>query len=290
MAKPTHFDEQPGVAGNGATPPPGAGADAGGEEPKGIATTERESLYEHVKEQLSGANLHDEEIQYELGRWVHLLETDEVDLKRGPLPKAEVLERLVRTAGAAIKALLSDKPELVFARTLRVQTEIALLRHNGWLTRSLIRLTGGSPLLTVCLGTFLAMVLGLGAAALSLHHVGAVMAFAPLDAHVPTAVAAAYLGGLVSVMSRLHGFARIGDFEHVFLFVNALARPLIGAISGIFAYAALASGFIPLDQELIGTITPHQVWTIGFVAGFSERLAKDLVSRSEQMLASTKKP
>jgi hypothetical protein len=245
-------------------------------------------LYEYVKAQLAGPELHEEEVQYELGRWIHLLEATGADLRKGPLAKDEVVRRLVREAGAAIPALLSVKPELVFARTLRVQAEIALLRHNGWLTRNLIWMTGGSPVLTVCLGSLAALLAGLALVVMWLHGVRGLSAIVPLDALTPTAIAAAYLGGLVSVMSRLHGFARLGDFDHVFLFANALARPLIGAIFGIFAYAALKSGLVPLDQTAVAGIGPYQVWTLGFIAGFSERLAKDLVSRGEAMFAKQK--
>jgi hypothetical protein len=35
-------------------------------------------------------------------------------------------------------------------------------------------------------------------------------------------------------------------------------------------------------------IGAYQVWTIGFIAGFSERLAKDLVSRGEAMFVKQK--
>jgi hypothetical protein len=252
----------------------------------GVPESDRDALYEYVKEQLAAPELH-EEIQYELGRWVHLLEATEADLNHGPLTKHELVRRLVREAGAAIPALLSAKPELVFARTLRVQAEITLLRHNGWLTRNLIRMTGGSPVLTVCVGSLAALLAGLAIVVMWQQDVPGLKAMAPLDALAPTAIVAAYLGGLVSVMSRLHGFARLGDFEHVFLFSNALARPLIGAISGIFAYAALKSGLVPLDQAVVA-IGAYQVWTIGFIAGFSERLANDLVSRGEAMLVKQK--
>ncbi len=254
--------------------------------------SEREALYRYVKEQLAGAELHSEDIQYELGRWIHLLETTEADLN-GRAPKAEVLRRLEREAGAAIPALLSAKPDPVFARTLRVQAEIGLLRHNGPLKRNLIHFTDGSPLLTVCLGAFCALFLGLGThfAWYGLQGLGPVKALMPFDPIQSSAVAsAAFLGGLVSILSRLKSFSRLGDFDHVFLFANALFKPFVGVIFGLFAYAFWLSGLLPLDQKLVGEVTVHQLWMVGFLAGFSERFAQDLISRGESILPRPTKP
>lgn len=276
-AKPNGQGVRPGEAA-GMVGETGATAD-GRRRARGVAR-DREALYAFVKDRLAGSELHDEPIQYELARWIDLLETTEA--------RSEVLRRLVREAGAAIPALLSSKPDLVFARTLRVQTEIDLLRHDGPMTRTLLWLTGGSPVLTICLGSLAALLVGIASAVLWLQDFPGLKALVPLDAHVPTAMAAAFLGGLVSVFARMQGFARLGDFEHLFLLINALVRPFMGAVFGVFAYAALKSGFVPLDKALLLHITSYQVWALGFVAGFSERFAKDLISRGEGMLSKPK--
>lgn len=255
-----------------------------------VCPSDRDALYAFVKAQLAGPELHGEETQYELARWLHLLETTEADLKDGS-PKQEVLRRLEREAGAAIQALLSAKPEPVFARTLRIQAELSLLRHNGWLKRTLIRFTDGSPVLTVCLGAFVAAFAALLVLILQLTPVaGHLKALAPLDAQAPSVVAAAFLGGLVSILSRLSGFSRLGDFDHLFLFANALFKPVIGVVFGLFAYAFWKSGFLPLDKALLeASLTPYQIWVVGFLAGFSERFTKDLISRGENMLPAAKR-
>lgn len=253
---------------------------------------DRDAMYERIRDTLAGPGLHDEEIQYELARWVELLETSKEDLREGKRSKDDILQRLVREAGAAVAALLSDKPELVFARSLRVQAENGLLRHDGWLMCQLLRVTDGSPVLTVCLGAFFALFLGIGAhfAWVGLNGFSAVMALVPFDAADTSAVAgAAFLGGLVSILSRLTSFSRLGDFDHVFLFLNSLFKPFIGVIFGLFAYAFWQSGLLPLDQELVADPTVHQLWTISFIAGFSERFANDLISRGEGILPSRQK-
>jgi hypothetical protein len=252
----------------------------------------RDVLYQQIRGTLAGSGLHDEEIQYELARWVELLETSKDDLREGARSKDEILLRLVREADVAVAALLSDKPELVFARSLRVQTENELLRHNGWLKRNLVRFTDGSPVLTVCLGAFGAAAAGLATLLLQLTPFAIdLTAFIPFETANSSAIAgAAFLGGLVSMLSRLQAFSRLGDFDHVFLFFNALFKPLIGVIFGLFAFALWKSGLLPLDKELLqASLTPYQIWTVGFLAGFSERFANDVISRGEGLFAATKK-
>jgi hypothetical protein len=256
------------------------------------AAPDRDALYRRIRDTLAGPGLHDEEIQYELACWVELLETSKKDLRHGRRASDEILERLVREAGAAVAALLSEQPELVFARALRVETENELLRHNGLIKRTLIRLTDGSPLLTVCLGAFGALGLGLVTHLTwyALHDLGAIKALVPFDPTQGSAVAsAAFLGGLVSILSRLKSFSRLGDFDHVFLFANALFKPFIGVIFGLFAYAFWLSGLLPLDPKLITDVTVHQLWVVGFLAGFSERFTQDLISRGEGILPAQKK-
>ena len=258
----------------------------------GEAAPDRAALYRRIRDALAGPGVHDEEIQYELACWVELLETSKEHLRDGERSKQEILDRLVREAGAAVSALLSEQPELVFARALRVETENELLRHNGLVKRTLIRLTDGSPLLTVCLGAFGALGLGLAThlAWYALQEFGPVKALVPFDQVQGSAVAsAAFLGGLVSILSRLKSFSRLGDFDHVFLFTNALFKPFIGVIFGLFAYAFWLSGLLPLDNKLITHVTVHQLWVVGFLAGFSERFTQDLISRGEGIFPTRKK-
>jgi hypothetical protein len=269
-----------------------AGAGTGPAPAASGAAPDRAALYGQIRETLAGPGLHDEEIQYELACWVELLETSAQDLRNGERSKDEILDRLVREAGTAVSALLSEQPELVFARALRVETENELLRHNGLVKRTLIRLTDGSPLLTVCLGAFGALVLGLAThlAWYALQGFGPVKALVPFDPVQSSAVAsAAFLGGLVSILSRLKSFSRLGDFDHVFLFTNALFKPFIGVIFGLFAYAFWLSGLLPLDPKLIANVSAHQLWVVGFLAGFSERFTQDLISRGEGILPAQKK-
>lgn len=267
---------------------PRAGKDGAG---ASESQPDRDALYRQIRDTLAGPGLHDEGIQYELARWVELLETSKEDLRDGKRSKDDILQRLEREAGAAVAALLSDKPELVFARSLRVQAENSLLRHDGWLMRHLLQVTDGSPVLTVCFGAFFAFLVGIVAhfVWVGLQEFDAVKALVPFNsAHTSAVAGAAFLGGLVSILSRLTSFSRLGDFDHVFLFFNALFKPFIGVIFGLFAYALWQSELLPLKEAALQAELV-QLWTISFVAGFSERFANDLISRGEGMLPGQKK-
>lgn len=267
----------------------GTGAEPGSE-------GHRENLYEQIRRELEGKSLHEEEIQYELARWVELLETSEQDVGDGKgedeQSKKAFVARLVRKAGAAIPALFSDKPELVFARTLRIRAEMQLLHRNGLPSRMLVGATDGSPTLLVGLGTLFAVAIGLFVHLLWpwLRDVPYVAGLMPLDmTHAPMVAGAAFLGGAVSILTRLQAFSRLRDFDPMFLFLNALAKPFLGLVFGLFAYAAVNSGLLPLEQASVEAAGAYHWWTLGFLAGFSERFANDLVSRGEG-LASPKKP
>ena len=63
------------------------------------------------------------------------------------------------------------------------------------------------------------------------------------------------------------------------LHLVAAARPLIGAVSGVIAYALVRSSLVPLDPP--GGEDPTFLWMgVAFLAGFSERLAQDMFARS----------
>jgi hypothetical protein len=258
--------------------------------PGGSFEAARDALYAQVREAVAVRSLEDE-LQYEVARWLELLETPKTKIKdRAP---EEVLDQIAREAGVAFTSLLSDKPDLLFARTLRVRAEMELLRHNGWPTRHLVAVTDGNPVMIVGLGALCAMAIGMLAHLLWpwLGSFGYVHALISLDGPgVPGLIGAAFLGGAVSILGRLQSFSRLRDFDPAFLFMNALFKPFLGIIFGVFAYAFWKSGFVPLDPKLTAdALSPYQLWVIGFIAGFSERFTKDLISRGESLLSAPPK-
>jgi hypothetical protein len=106
------------------------------------------------------------------------------------------------------------------------------------------------------------------------------------NADAVLALSAGALGALVSVLMRMTGGqfnmnlptldAEMGKTD---LHLVAAARPLIGAISGVIAYALVRSSLVPVNPP--GGEDPSFLWmAIAFLAGFSERLAQDMFARS----------
>jgi hypothetical protein len=116
-------------------------------------------------------------------------------------------------------------------------------------------------------------------------------------------VSAAFLGGVVSIATRLGEFAKVRGLDPFAMFWTALLKPLIGVTLAVFILAALSGeivslGFLGHDplglvkenpEKAIafgdtGTLTAkaaYILWVIGFLAGFSERFASDFVQRTE---------
>lgn len=256
------------------------GVAGGGSEATGTAP-ERAALFAEVEQKLV-LDL-DEEVQYELGRWLTMLTT----------AKEPLLPRLLPEARVAVAALLQKKPKLLLARTIRYRMEKERLLNNGWATRHLVRLTDGNSVVLVGLGLLLTMLLGFAFYLLVpwLESHWYFRRLMPLgDASTLAIAQAAFLGGVVSILSRLREFSKLREFDPVFLFLNALLKPILGVILGVFVYAFVKSGLFPLDPELLGKgASVHLLWAIGFLSGFSERFTFDIIARGEGALGAKKK-
>jgi hypothetical protein len=243
----------------------------------------RQQLHRRVKAALAEPKLHEDEIQYELGCWVRLIDTTEDRF----IPKSqagEALGRLLRQADAAIEALLGLNPELLFARTLRYRAEMELRRYGGWASRNIAKLSDGDPAVLVGAGVFLIMAVGITGYLIVnwLQSLGGPLA---ADRSIVPALQAAFLGGGVSILARLREFSctKIRDFDPFLLFLNGLFNPIVGMIFATFVYAALTSGV--LEGGIIETMTtPQGLWVIGFLTGFSERFTSDVIARAENTL------
>jgi len=57
-------------------------------------------------------------------------------------------------------------------------------------------------------------------------------------------VTAAFVGGVVSIATRMREFTRIRDLDPFAMFWTAMLKPLIGATLSVFLFATLAGGVI----------------------------------------------
>jgi hypothetical protein len=102
-------------------------------------------------------------------------------------------------------------------------------------------------------------------------------------------VAAAFIGGIVSIATRLGEFAKVRDMDPFSMFWTAMLKPLIGVALSLFLLATLAGGIISfgfLDASSMMSRTEeipkalYVLFALGFLMGFSERFAWDFVDRA----------
>ena len=110
-----------------------------------------------------------------------------------------------------------------------------------------------------------------------------------LDIDVGLLLFVAFAGGIgaeVSMMLRLPAYARAARqsgplSERQTLFMAGFFRPWIGVGFAVFGYMLLRSGLVKVGG---GELTPLVYLSLGFVAGFSERLGADLINRAENTM------
>jgi hypothetical protein len=102
-----------------------------------------------------------------------------------------------------------------------------------------------------------------------------------------TSLIAGGLGALFSVMIRMsQGKLELSrDFESREIILVGSFRPLIGIMSGAVVYVLLNSGLLPFATQ-----STRVAWyfyaSVSFIAGFSERLIRDVLVRAESQIAS----
>jgi hypothetical protein len=88
------------------------------------------------------------------------------------------------------------------------------------------------------------------------------------------------LGGVVSLLMRLAEFERTRGRSKQFLLLSGATQPIVGGIFAAVVGALLASNMVNL--------TGLNVWhytVIGFLAGFSERFARNVLSIAEGQIS-----
>lgn len=196
----------------------------------------------------------------------------------------------------AFDLLSQAQPNLIVVRSLRFDLAEIKDRSAGGLSRSLTRICGDTPLHAVLSGLCAVMVISflivllifaLHRAAISYAHVvdtdfpllGVIRDF-PAN-HIILIVHAAFIGSLVSILVRIRDFLSIAAFSSLLIFVTIVTKPFVSVMFAILAFVMMKSGVISfMSIDLDGPQGAYLAWGLGFLCGFSERLAQDLVSRA----------
>ena len=95
------------------------------------------------------------------------------------------------------------------------------------------------------------------------------------------------LGSITSLVTRMNDFEEKEYSDPVILLLVGAFKPLIGAMFGLLLFAILKSGILAV--QINPTRDQHKsdelfLCSLAFVIGFSERLAKDVIKRTENTL------
>ncbi len=170
------------------------------------------------------------------------------------------------------EALAAAEREVEHVRT---RVHVAILRQARFVYLQ-GTLTGAAAALAMC------VVLGLVGAPLWNEHIG--------TAELVAATLFGALGALVSVFQRVATGNLTLDFNASGrqLFLLGSLRPLVGAIFGAVVHFGLSAGLLGIADRPTAPVGVFAI--VGFVSGFSERFAKDMVERAGQVLVGAQSP
>jgi hypothetical protein len=217
----------------------------------------------------------DEETQDELGLILQFLPT--IERTRDAA--------LLRSIELAVHSLLAEPPNRLLAIRLRESAQQGLLRRGFF--RSILPGTSASTwviagmMFFLCFGILLMFFvyarfpyypqqqipLGSGESPFFIKYI-----------YIPLIPLAGALGSVVSILVRIRDFSEIRILNPPALFWTGFFKPIIGATFALFVFAAIGSSLISVNPAIN---QGFMFLTLGFIAGFSERFAPDLVSRIE---------
>ena len=252
------------------------------------------------------------EFQLELSRLINLLQITEKQIVTGSgntsslsQNRQKQLEINLDYIQIALDGLLRDQPNLTLSRKIRRNIEYSVYAADnsfkGFLKNVFLRLIhlSSTPTKVVC-GLALTLPLYMGAIYLSSHNLTQPTSTTPANQQ-PQAIAppnpeinlpsllvlvgsAGALGSIVSMLTRLEAY-RDKDLEDSLLpLLIGVFKPLIGVSFGILLLAISYSAVSPLrgsENKFPPSTTAFTFFSLAFLAGFSERLAKDIVSQVE---------
>lgn len=224
------------------------------------------------------------------------------------------LDKVGAQVSSILPALTAPQPNIAFVERAIVNIGNTLLKARGGIPGAFYKITNGSPIVAVYFSllcsfcsfmTFLALYYLLD----SQNLLPEFFWFAGDEFF--TTITFAFLGAMVSIAFRLDT-TEIERVGLVPLYLTNLIKPYVGAMFGVVIYCILQSRIITVAgindtavetvQKIQSLTTADQVWgkggqikgvhdylfvfiaaLIGFLSGFSERFATDLIDKSSRV-------
>jgi hypothetical protein len=207
---------------------------------------------------------------------------------------------------AALELLAVEKPNIVLLQRLLSNLQAAEERGEGGLTGLIIKFCGPQPatamiaglvsiFVVLCLG-LLTLILGHTAifgleqaiANDSFHPVFALLEKLPMD-HVIILFFSSFLGSVVRVVTQISNLDQF-TYQPLSIYIGVIFRPLVSMAFAVFIYAILQTGAVSLlGLSLEGAKGFATIWAVGFLAGYSERFSKDIISEAETKIGAQSK-
>lgn len=224
----------------------------------------------------------DAEVQIEASRILNLVAA------LGPQPEGWALTLIE----AGIRALKAKNRNVNIAKFIRNRLEIESRNQKRGLVPWISRKLSDSPVYAMLVGVlssgvvWLLVFIAVLAVGSELNKLaGTDFYMSPVE--TKPLVFAAFVGSLVSLLSRINEFANLYIFDPFLVFLNSLLKPLIGTVFALTIYAIMKSHIVQLSGITL-EVGPdnyrYVFWAFGFVAGFSERLAGDFIARAETVV------
>lgn len=99
-------------------------------------------------------------------------------------------------------------------------------------------------------------------------------------------VSSGTLGSAISILIRINDFEKQDATDPIIPIFTGAFKPIIGSSFGLLLYAMFSSGIISVQIVPTDTVRGREFFfcSLAFVIGFSERLAKDVIKRTEETL------
>jgi hypothetical protein len=232
-------------------------------------------LFRIVEDKIVAENI-DDEVQIELAIVVSLL---------AKMEKSGSVGDNKRYLEIALKSLASERPNLSFVRGLRTELELNSEMYSRGLPRLIKKIAGPTPLSAMIAGLSTTLILSPFIYGILIFFFGDRLENYFSVTTVIVLTGAAFLGGVVSLLSRLEEFAALRLYNPNLIFFTAFFKPFIGVALTLFVYSIFDLGLIKVSGfNTDGVEADKQyllVWVIGFLCGFSERFTRDIVGRVE---------
>ena len=205
---------------------------------------------------------------------------------------AEADARDLALAQSGVAALNAKSGNVRVTKFVRNRIEIEHRNRKSGFVPWISRKLGDSPVYAMLIGALssafiwailFGAVLGIGTLWNELAGTNFIL---PPDEAKPLAFAA-FVGGLVSLLSRVDDFANLYIFDPFLVFLNSFLKPLIATVLALTIYAILKSEIVQISSIPLKTSDDgyrYIFWAFGFIAGFSERLAGDFIARAETVV------